>query len=129
MENQDKTTESKLGKNWKTVALVAAVLMVGAVMGHSLLTSEPADSDATPAKSACQTCPAKASCASQDTAQAGTEAVFATQTEGSCCAKKAAASEVSSESGCCAKKASGCCDTAQAKPGCGGGCSSSTDSL
>jgi hypothetical protein len=134
MENQDKAPESKMGQNWKTVALVAAVLMAGAVMGHSILTSNSAEAEGTAAKPACQTCPDKASCTSQDKAPEATAAAFATQTEGSCCAKKTPEAAEGSESGCCAKKeAAGCCDTAQKASGCagggcgGGGCSSSTD--
>ena len=127
MANQDTTSESKMGQNWKTVALVAAVLLVGAVMGHSLLTSNSADAEGTPAKAACQTCPASQTCASQADTQASADGVFATKTEDSCCAQKTAASEAASESGCCAKKAAGCCETSQTTPGCGGGCSSSTD--
>ena len=134
MAEQDKTTESKMGQNWKTVALVAAVLLVGAVMGHSILTSNSANADGTAAKPACQTCPGKASCASQDKAPEATAAAFATQTEGSCCAQKTAESAASSESGCCAKKeTAGGCAMAQKESGCGGGgcggggCSSSTD--
>ena len=122
MDNQD--SAKKMGQNWQTVALVAAVLLVGAVMGHSLLTGDQADDQGKAAKTACQSCPSKQTCASQ--AAAPTEAVFASQAEGSCCA----GSETAEEAGCCAQKSAGCASAeagCQAKSGCGGGCSSSTD--
>ena len=122
MENQD--SAKKMGQNWQTVALVAAVLLVGAVMGHSLLTGEQSDDQGTAAKTACQSCPSKQTCASQAAAPA--EAAFASQTEGACCA----GSEKAEEAACCAQKTAGCSGAeagCQAKSGCAGGCSSSTD--
>jgi len=132
MANQENAPESRLGQNWKTVALVAAVLLVGAVMGHSLLTGDQADTEATPAKPACQACPASATCASQDKAQATADGACAGETKASCCAQKdaIAASDATGESGCCAQKAAGCsgsAETFQTTLGCGG-CPSSADS-
>ncbi len=98
MESQDNASKSKLGLNWKIVALAAAVLTAGAVMGHSLLTSDRADTEETPA--------APTTCAEQ----ANEPGACDSKAEGSCCAKKStcADSDATGESGCCAKKTAGC---------------------
>lgn len=132
MTHHGNSTESKLGQNWKTIAIVATILMVGAVMGHSLLTSHGAYSEGTPTKQACQGCPASATCAGQENSQANADAAFASVSESSCCAQKstdAATTDAKSESGCCAKKAAGSTGSEmfQTSLTCGG-CPSSTDS-
>ena len=116
MTNQDNSAESKLGQNWKTIAIAATILMVGAVMGHSLLTSDQADSEGTPAEQACQGCQASETCADQEKSQANADAAFASVSEGSCCARKStsnATTDAVSESGCCGKKAAGSDDSSE----------------
>ncbi len=100
MTNQDNSAESKLGQNWKTIAIVATILMVGVVMGHSLLTSEQASE----------------TCADQEKSQANADAAFASVSESSCCAQKStedATANARSESGCCSEKAAGCADSSE----------------
>jgi hypothetical protein len=116
MINQDNSAKSKLGQNWKTIAIVATILMVGAVMGHSLLTSDQADNEGTPAKQACQGCQTGETCADQEKSQANADAAFASVSESGCCAQKStgdATTDAISESGCCAKKAVGDTDSSE----------------
>jgi hypothetical protein len=133
MTNQDNSAESKLGQNWKTIAIAATILMVGAVMGHSLLTGEQANSEVIPAEQACQGCQASETCADQEKSQANADAAFASVSKSSCCAQTSpqdATTDAVSESGCCGKKASGCDDSSemfQTSLTCGG-CEPSTDS-
>jgi len=108
MTSQDNSAESKLGQNWKTIAIVATILMVGAVMGHSLLTSDQADSEGTPAKQACQGCQASGTCADQEKSQTNADAAFASVSESSCCAQTStedATTDAISKSSCCGEKA------------------------
>ena len=119
MAGQDSASESKLGRNWKIVALVAAVLMAGAVMGHSLLTSDRADRKETPAS------PVNTTIAGLEKSPADAHGACASKVEGGCCAKKStgADSDATGESGCCAQKAAGCAgdgdgDVFQTSPSC-----------
>ena len=131
MAEQESTSERKLGQNWRTVAIVAVILMVGAVMGHSVLSGNQAANLDGGEKSACSTCPASASCS---------EKVAAAQP--ACCASKAVGSgsdekgvfatkadgSGSDEEGVFAAKAACCSETAQAAeaPATCGGCSGGT---
>ena len=73
MDQTDNTVENKMGQNWKTVLVVAAILLVGAVAGHALLSSDQAGSESGALKPACQGCPSGSTCAAQAQPAADTE--------------------------------------------------------
>ncbi len=112
MAEQETTSENKLGQNWRTVAIVAVILMVGAVMGHSMLSGDRAASTGEAGQSACSTCPNSASCSEK-----------ADASQPACCASKTADSGSVEEAACATKAA--CCSGAEEateKPaGCSGG--------
>lgn len=124
MADQESTSAVKLGKNWRTVALVAVILMVGAVMGHSVLSGDRAVSTGEDGSSACAACPSSGTCSKKAVAAR----------EDACCAGKAqsgvstekvtaAVADTADSSPCCASKAQCCTDTektAETSSACGG---------
>ena len=123
MQEQNTTPSEKKGQNWKTAVVVAAVLLVGAVAGHALLTND---------QPAGQECPASGTCALSD--KAATAAQTCPSKASACCPSQTSDCDKTSESACpategAAEKAGSCCgssDTApQAASACGG-CPSTT---
>lgn len=123
---QENASESKMGNNWKTVAIVVAILLVGAVMGHSLLTNERASNQGDMASSACQGCPTSKTCSAQAASAEKSDMACAVGDENTSCAQKgtcAATDEANSNSSCCGEKStvnSPSCETVPAASACGG---------
>ena len=123
---QENADESKMGNNWKPVAIVVAILLVGAVMGHSLLTNERVSNQGDMASSACQGCPTSKACSAQAASAEKADMACALGDNNTSCAQKgtcAATDEAKSNSSCCGEKStvkSCTCETAPATSACGG---------
>jgi len=123
---QENASESKMGNNWKPVAIVVAILLVGAVMGHSLLTNERASSQGDTASPACQGCPTSKTCSAQAASAEKSDMAFAVGDENTSCAQKgvcASTDEAKSNTSCCGEKStvnSAACETAPSTSACGG---------
>jgi len=111
------TSASQTGLSWRAALVVALILLVGAVVGHSLLRNGSTPPNVLPCgkSSVGAACPASGTCPASQPAPAGTraEGVCAqTCTAGDCCAQQAVCPHANTPGcptqPCCATNATVC---------------------
>jgi len=114
MSNQELKTENKLGKNWRTLAIVAVILVVGAVvMGHSLLSGDRTQRTGEDGTSTCSMCSAGGACPAKATTAQASETCCGSEVQGKMTVENVAAmvSDTGDTPACCGANGQCCADT------------------